>query len=260
MSESRSIFITGAAGGIGRACARRFAAAGWFVGLFDIDGPGLASSVSELGLGASCCHAVLDVREPGSIAAALELFAARTDGRMHVLLNNAAVMHVGWFEQLEPADVRRMIAVNVAGVIELAHAGFPLLRATPGSRLINLSSIAAIYGVPEMAVYSATKHAVRGLTEALELEWAAHGVHVCDVMPAFVDTGLLTGTKRLAAESKLGVRLTAEDVAEVVWAAAQARRPRTHWPVGWQAKLALRLDGLIPAALAKLVLRWMAGR
>lgn len=260
MSERPSIFITGAAGGIGRACAERFASGGYFVGLFDIDAAALARTVAELGLGSRGCHAVLDVREHGSIIAALDLFAARTGGRMDVLLNNAGVMDVGWFEQLDRAALQRMLAVNVQGVIELAHAGFPRLRETPGARLINVSSIAAIYGVPQMAVYSASKHAVRGLTEALELEWAAHGIRVCDVMPAFVATPLLDKTQRLSAESVLGVRLTAEDVAAVVWKAAHARRSRTHWPVGWQAKLALALDGLVPPALGKPLLRWMAGR
>lgn len=260
MHERPSIFITGAAGGIGRACVERFAAAGYFVGLFDIDGPALAQTVSELGLGAQSCHALLDVREHGSIVAALDLFAARTGGRMDVLLNNAGVMSVGWFDELDRAALQRMLAVNVQGVIELAHAAFALLRETPGARLINLSSVAAIYGVPEMAVYSASKHAVRGLTEALELEWAAHGIRVCDVMPAFVDTPLLSNTKRLAAESVLGVRLTAHDVAEVVWRAANARRPRTHWPVGWQAALALWLEGVVPAAVSKVVMRKLVGR
>jgi short-subunit dehydrogenase len=167
-------------------------------------------------------------------------------------------MHVGRFEQLDAAAHRRTIAVNLQGVIEVAHASFELLRQTPGSCLINLSSASAIYGMPEMASYSATKHAVRGLTEALELEWAHYGIRVCDVMPAFVDTALLANTQRLSAERVLGVRLEPADVAQVVWRAAVSKRARTHWPVGFQTALAERARKLVPDAITRRVVQWMS--
>ncbi|MCA9699873.1 MAG: SDR family NAD(P)-dependent oxidoreductase, partial [Myxococcales bacterium] len=178
--------------------------------------------------------------------------------RLDVLINNAGIMHVGAFEELEPAQYRRLLAVNVQGVVEVAHAGFPLLRDTPGSRLINLSSASAIYGVPEMAVYSASKHAVRGLTEALGAEWARHGISVCDIMPIFVRTALLTNTAATRAQDRLGVRLSPDDVAAVVLEAATTARPRVHWPVGFQTKLAYYASGVTPAALERLVLRLMS--
>jgi NAD(P)-dependent dehydrogenase (short-subunit alcohol dehydrogenase family) len=265
MQERPSIFITGAARGIGRACAERFAAAGYFVGLYDIDAAALADAVAALGLdrddseGSHGCHAVLDVREHASILAAVEQFGAHTGGRMHVLLNNAGVMSVGRFEELGAADHRRTIAINLQGVVEVAHASFELLRRTSGARVINLSSAAAIYGMPEMASYSASKHAVRGLTEALELEWARHGIRVCDVMPSFVDTQLLAGTQRLTAERVLGVRLTASDVAQIVWRAATSSRRRTHWPVGVQTALAHRARNWAPDAITRAVVRWLSG-
>lgn len=259
MHERPSIFITGAARGIGRACAERFAAAGYFVGLYDIDVGALAETVAALGLGERCCHAPLDVREHASIVSAIEQFGAHTGGHMHVLLNNAGVMSVGHFEQLGAADHRRTIAVNLQGVVEVAHASFELLRRTAGARVINLSSAAAIYGMPEMACYSASKHGVRGLTEALELEWARHGIRVCDVMPSFVDTDLLVNTQRLAAERVLGVRLTPDDVAQVVMRAATSKRRRTHWPVGVQTALALRARNCVPEGLTRVVVRWMSG-
>lgn len=258
MHDRPSIFITGAARGIGRACAERFAAAGYFVGLYDVDAPALAETVAALGLADRCCHAPLDVREHASILAAVEQFGAHTGGHMHVLLNNAGVMSVGRFEQLGAAEHRRMIAVNLQGVIEVAHASFELLRATLGARVINLSSAAAIYGMPEMACYSASKHAVRGLTEALDLEWARYGIRVCDVMPLFVDTPLLTSTQRLSAERWLGVRLTPDDVAQVVWRAANSQRRRTHWPVGVQTAVAHRARKLAPDGLTRAVVRWLS--
>jgi NAD(P)-dependent dehydrogenase (short-subunit alcohol dehydrogenase family) len=258
MVDRPSIFITGAARGIGRACAQRFAAGGYFVGLHDVDAAALDETVAELGLGGGCCHATLDVRDHASIVAAVEQFGAHTGGRMHVLLNNAGVMSVGRFEELDAADHRRTIAVNLQGVVEVAHASFELLRRTKGARVINLSSAAAIYGMPEMASYSASKHGVRGLTEALELEWAQHGIRVCDVMPLFVDTALLTNTRRLAAERVLGVQLSADDVARVVWRAATSERRRTHWPVGVQAVLADHARKLAPDVLTRAVVKWMS--
>jgi NAD(P)-dependent dehydrogenase (short-subunit alcohol dehydrogenase family) len=258
MVDRPSIFITGAARGIGRACAERFAAADYFVGLYDVDAAALAETVSEVGIAERCCHAVLDVREQASILAAVEQFAAHTGGRMHVLLNNAGVMSVGRFEEHSAADHRRTIAVNLQGVVEVTHASFELLRRTPGARVINLSSASAIYGMPEMATYSATKHAVCGLTEALELEWARYGIRVCDVMPSFVDTALLANTQRLAAEQVLGVRLGPHDVADVVWCAATSTRRRTHWPVGFQTALAERARALVPNVVTRRVVRWLS--
>lgn len=259
MLDRPSIFITGAARGIGRACAERFVEGGYFVGLYDVDAGALADTVEAISPGDRCCSAVLDVRDGGSIVAAVEQFAAHTDGRMHVLLNNAGVMRVGPFEQLDLAEHRCTIAVNLQGVIEVAHASFELLRRTEGARVINLSSAAAIYGMPEMASYSATKHAVRALTEALDIEWERYDIRVCDVMPIFVDTELLTRTRKAHASDMLGVHLQASDVAEVVWEAATSKRRRLHWPVGLQTQLAYHGSKLAPTLLERLVVRWMTG-
>lgn len=260
---SESIFITGAANGIGRACAKRFAANGFTVGLYDIDEPGLARLADEIADEHGrerVCGQRLDVCDVASIDAGLQQFAARTGGRLDVLLNNAGVMSVGHFEQVDLAAHRRMIAINVQGVLEVAHRAFPLLRDTPGARLINLSSASAIYGMPEMASYSATKFFVRGLTEALDIEWRRHDIAVCDVMPMFVATALLTNTATARSMGRLGVHLSAEDVAAVVWTAAQARgrRARVHWPVGLTTVLAMSAKRLSPSWLDRVAVRWMS--
>ncbi|MFV8753948.1 SDR family oxidoreductase [Nannocystaceae bacterium ST9] len=261
---SETIFITGAAKGIGRACAKRFAARGFVVGLYDVDEPELARVADEIVRDHGPGRAVwqrLDVREGASIDAGLRQFAEHTGGRLDVLLANAGVMSVGRFEQIDLAAHRRMIDINAMGLLEVAHRAFELLRATEGARLINLSSASAIYGMPEMASYSATKHFVRGLTEALAVEWKPHGISVCDVMPMFVDTGLLTNTASASSMSRLGVHLGPDDVADVVWAAAHAkgRWARVHWPVGLQTKLAIAAKRLSPDWLDRAFVQWMAG-
>lgn len=262
---NETLFITGAANGIGRACAKRFAANGFIVGLYDIDEPGLARLAAEItrdhGPGRVCWQR-LDVCDADSIAAGLEQFAAHTDGRLDVLLNNAGVMSVGRFEQIDLAAHRRMIAINATGLLEVAHRAFPLLRDTKGARLINLSSASAIYGMPEMASYAATKQFVRGLTEALDLEWRRHDIAVCDVMPMFVATALLTNTAAAQSMGRLGVHLSADDIADVIWTAAHARgrAARVHWPVGLQTKLAMSAKRLSPSWLERAFVRWMSGQ
>ena len=96
---------------------------------------------------------------------------------------------------------------------------------------------AAIYGQPSLATYSATKVAVRGLTEALDLEWHQFGIRVMSVWPLFVQTAMVNDMDAMSIKA-LGVKLTPQDVAEVIWQAAQHKgRPKVHWPVGLQSKL-----------------------
>lgn len=197
MSE-RAIFVTGAARGIGRATARRFARGGWRVGLFDVDEDGVRALAAELG--PERCHAAhLDVTDGPAASDALERFAVGSGGRLDVLFNNAGLLFTGPFEDIPPEQNAAMIAVNLTALVNLTRAAFPWLRDTPDARVISMSSASSTYGVPELAVYSATKHAVRALTEALEIEWAPHGIRVCDVVPPYVDTPMISGPAGYAA-------------------------------------------------------------
>src|SRR5687767_1374122 len=162
--ESRSIFISGAASGIGRATALLFAERGWRVGGFDIDARALAALDKELAP-AGGVTGPLDVTDPASFAAAIATFGRATGGRLDLFHNNAGIAHSGFFEDVPQQAARRIIDVNFAGVVNGAYAALPLLRATPNSLCFNTASSSAIFGVPNLAVYSATKFAVKGLTE-----------------------------------------------------------------------------------------------
>jgi NAD(P)-dependent dehydrogenase (short-subunit alcohol dehydrogenase family) len=207
--ERKSIFITGAASGIGAETARLFASRGWFCGLYDVNAEGLAAVAGEIGRDNS--HwARLDVRERRDWAAAVAGFSEATGGRMHVLFNNAGVGRHGWFEDIPPEDNDWMIDVNVKGVINGVHACLPLLKAAEGARIVNTASTAGIVGAPRLSVYSASKWAVRGLTEALDAELRDTGIRVTCLMPWFVDTPILdmgssaTSNTKMADEIRAG--------------------------------------------------------
>ncbi len=235
----KTIFITGAASGIGLASAKRFAAAGWYVGLSDIDVVGLRAALTAIGPANGSVHR-LDVRDRYAWDNALGAFGQETGGKLDVLVNNAGVARFGALEDLSDADCDIQIDINIKGVIHGARAGLASLKAA-GGRLINIASCAGLYGSPKLAVYSATKFAVRGLSEALDVEYAAHGVSVACVMPWFVETPILNagaaGSNENMADAlkKGGMEVyPVEDAAEVVFRAATGKD--LHYFVGKRAR------------------------
>lgn len=251
-----AIFVTGAATGIGRACAERFARHGWFVGLYDIDADGAAAVAATLPPDCGVAGA-LDVTDPEIWQVALAQFWEKSGQRLDVLFNNAGVLTTGPFETVDLAKHQAMLNVNVLGMINGCYAAFDYLHRTPGARVINMASATAIYGQPDLVTYSATKFAVRGFTEGLELEWRRHGIRVSDVWPSYVRTSMSKKFEHLASAQSLGVRLTPADVAVTVWDCAtnQSLVPKTHWIVGLQAKLLAIATSVSPAPLSRWVVR-----
>ena len=165
----------------------------------------------------------------------LEQFAGPSR-RLDILVNNAGVLTTGAFEDVPLKAHRQMVDINFYGALAGLHAAFPYLRDTPRAQVVNMCSASAIYGQPELATYSATKFALRALTEALELEWRRHGIRVLAMWPLFVQTAMTDGVETGSTKS-LGVHLKPEDVAEAVYSAThrgRARLPKVHYPVGRQ--------------------------
>jgi NAD(P)-dependent dehydrogenase (short-subunit alcohol dehydrogenase family) len=245
---SRAIFITGGASGIGLAAARRFAREGWSVGVGDIDEAGMRRVEQELG----AFTTRLDVRDRAEWAAALDAFAKHA-GKIDVLLNNAGIARYGMFEEVTPEESDLQVDINVKGVINGAYAALEHLKKTRG-RLVNVASVAGIVGSPGLAVYSATKHAVRGLSEALDAEFTRHGVDVTCVMPFFVETPILDagskGSNRTIRDAigKSPV-YTVDEAANVVWQATHGSdREYIVGKAGRQANFARRF---MPGRLRK---------
>jgi len=231
----KSIFITGAASGIGRETALYFAEKGWFVGLFDLNEPALKELWDRIGH-ENACFRIVDVTRPESLQAAADHLSSRTGGQLDVLFNNAGVLYMGHHQTISLELKKRTVDVNLIGILNCIDACFDLLKATPGARIISMSSASALYGTPELAVYSATKAAVGALTDALNIEFEPMGIHVCDVMAPYVRTPMITASPVAAASvSRLGVHITPRQVARVVWRAAHGRQ--RHWQVGWMMRL-----------------------
>lgn len=254
----KSVFITGAAAGIGKAIAEKFASEGWFVGIFDVDGAGVSALQEQLGKG-NATAAVLDVTDARAWAEAMENFFTAAGGRLDVLVNNAGILASGPYTDIPVTMHHKIVDVNVKGVMNGCHVALPYLRKTPGSRVINMASASAIYGQPELASYAASKFAVRGLTEGLDLEWQPLGVRVMAIWPLFVQTAMVTDMKAQSVKN-MGVKLTPVDVARVVYKAASysGRGRPVHWTVGLQAGLFRKLVGMLPDAASRGIVQRMA--
>jgi len=243
----KSIFITGAASGMGRETARLFAEKGWFVGAYDVNEAGLRDLQEELGAG-NCVIRRLDVTDRADFRAALDDFAPAAGGRLDILFNNAGIGRGGPFDQQPFEDILAVVQVNLVGVLNGIYEAVPLLKATANSLCFTTSSSSATFGIPGIAVYSATKHAVKGLTEALSVEFRAYGVRVADVLPGLIDTPILPpGAVEAAPKEGMFRAIAPIEVAKVVWEAYHS--DKLHWFVPEEIAELDKASALTPEAV-----------
>lgn len=252
--------VTGASSGIGRACARALRGRGFEVwaGVRD---DGDAASVETEGL----VPLRLDVTDDEQVRDAARRVGEETGGRLAVLVNNAGIAVPGPLEGLDLDDLRRQFDVNVFGVHRVTRAFLPSLVPAHG-RIVMMGSLSGRVGMPFLGAYAASKHALRGYTDALRRELAPFRVHVALVEPAAVDTAIWS--KAAPDESTMagwprryrrqaqalaeriadgaGERLSPAAVARHVVHAATADSPRARYAMPLRSRVLSRVFPMLP--------------
>lgn len=276
-----AVVVTGASSGIGEACARRLAGLGFqvFAGVRkQADGERLQREISGV------TALAIDVVDADSIARAAQTVSEQTGGRLHGLVNNAGVAVPAPIEHQPIEDFRRQIEVNLIGQVAVTQAFLPQLRAARG-RIVNMSSIGGKVAVPLLGAYAASKFGMEGFSDSLRRELRPWGIRVAVIEPGTIatpiwdkgiasgdeleqtmsaeakrDYGPLIATVRTASEQGAKTGLPPDAVARDVAHALTAKRPKTRYLVGKEAKsraLLARIvgDRAIDAGVAR-VMRW----
>lgn len=255
--EGRVALVTGASSGIGAATAARLAEKGFTVFGTSRTPTRSATDGNAAGL------IELDVRSDESVAGCVAEVLGQA-GRIDVLVNNAGYALVGEAEGASVADAQQQLDTNFFGVVRLVGAVLPHMRERRAGRIINVSSLAGLTGVPFMSLYCASKFAMEGYSETLMHEVRPFGIDVSLVEPGFVDTPLSKGSKlasgmlspydgpRGAAMEEFLKRLAdgiaPVRVADTILRAATAKRPRLRYRVGRDSVWLPRLRMVVPAS------------
>jgi NAD(P)-dependent dehydrogenase (short-subunit alcohol dehydrogenase family) len=246
--NGKVVAITGGARGIGKATAAALVGKGCRVAIGDLDLEVAEKSAAQLGGGTVALP--VDVSDRSSFARFLDE-AERQLGSLDVLVNNAGVMPVTPFAEESDASIRRQLDINLYGVIVGTQLAIERMRPRRNGHVVNVASSAGKAGVPGIATYSATKHAVVGLTEAVRAEHSDDGIEFTYVMPITVNTQLIEGLK-----DQRGVkRVEPEDVANEIVAALETAQVDVYVPK--QLRATIMMGGLLPRRVREAVARLM---
>lgn len=245
---ARVVAITGAARGIGLATAEALAARGMSVAIGDLDEAEAEAAAARLPGTDGQTHTglALDVTDEDSFARFLDVASQRL-GALDVLVNNAGIMFVGPLEDGGYRGASKTIDVNVKGVIVGMHLAASRLR--PEGHIVNVVSSSAWIAPPSLAVYSASKHAARGLTDAVRAELRPRGINVTAVYPGVVQTDLAVGTSA----ARGGRMIEPREVGEAI--AGAIERPRDEVFVPRSLGPVLRLFQAVPPRARRAVAR-----
>jgi NADP-dependent 3-hydroxy acid dehydrogenase YdfG len=220
--------VTGASSGIGEATARKLSEAGAAVALGARRADRLKALVDEIEANGGRALALpTDISDESQTKALIE-DAAREFGRLDVLVNNAGLMLLGPIEGADTSEWRRMIEVNLLGLLYCTHAALPIMREQGSGHIVNVSSVAGRIARAGTGVYNATKWAVGGFSEALRQEAVYSNIRVTLVEPGMVTTELAShNTNPMVVQAIEQMKaeiepLAAEDIADSIYYAVTA--------------------------------------
>ena len=241
----KTVLITGAGMGMGRLFAIKFAHASCNLVLVDVNKQALEKTASELH---GAVHTfICDISDNEQVRSLVG--KVHTDaGLIDIIVNNAGVLYGYPFSQCPDECIARTIDVNVKGTMLLTKAFLPDLLSRKAGHIITMASASSMTGVPDLAAYAASKHAIAGFSESLRLEMKKYGfsnIKTTLVYPHFVDTGMVTGVRS-------SVLLKPGDVVDRVFTALQNGERYVYMP-WWLRFIPLLLD-VLPAGAGDWIL------
>ena len=272
MENNKTIVITGTSTGIGKACALHLDKMGFkvYAGVRkQVDGDNLKMEASD-----KLTPIILDVTDEKSISDAVTLIEKETGGQVFGLINNAGIGRSGVLELTPVAEIRKVMDVNVIGLMAMTKVMIPILRKNKG-RIINIGSTASFLASPGASAYAASKFAVRAITDSLRLELKPFGMSVVMVAPGAVESEIWEKGKTYKSEMRKNVKhefvklyaalikfgenlinelkkIPADEVAKSVAHALTSAKPKRYYLVGKDAK-----GGARAAGLPKTLLDWI---
>jgi NAD(P)-dependent dehydrogenase (short-subunit alcohol dehydrogenase family) len=255
MSNQRVVLITGASSGVGQSTARLLSQKGYKV-FGTSRNPASSEAIPTVQMLA------LDVRSDDSVAACVKAVTAQV-GRLDVVVNNAGYELAGALEELSLDEAKAQFETNFFGVVRMVKAVLPIMRQQKRGQIVNVSSLSGLSPIPFMGIYSASKFALEGYTEALRHEVKPFGIHVSQIEPGFLKTAMMD-RRQVAAEriseydpwrerafkaireyelKGPGPELVADTVLKII----SSKTPRLRYVIGQQAKFVSGLRRLLPA-------------
>lgn len=244
----KSVFITGAAQGIGQALAVAMATKGCTIIGCDLRKDRQAETARQVAAAGGSYHAIkADLSKvEEAVAATGEAVSIGFD----ILINNAGIATSGEFETTDFSRWKATIDLNVIGLMAVTHTALPHLRTRPSAFIVNMSSIAGVIGSPGMQAYTASKYAVNGFTRCLEYDLADSAIGVTSIHPAMVKTRMTDGVGDMPNTALIEV----DQVVEAILGAIEQDKPQVFVPksVRWSFDIGSRIfPGLVRKMMRK---------